>query len=156
MILASDIMTPNPVTVDPDTPVIEIAKTMSEQRIGSVIVVNSRGDIIGIVTSHDIISKVVAEGRDPRVTVASDIMSRPVIYVQETTPVSDIIQLMIKHGVRHIPVVNRDNRLVGIIAEYDIVSMGPEIFEILEIYTEAMRERRRARLSRSGRRTREV
>ena len=146
MITASDIMTPNPITVDPDTTASEIARIMSEYRIGSVVVVNSRGDIIGIVTSYDIISKVVAEEKDTRIVTASDIMSKPVIYVEENTPVSTIVELMMKHGVRHIPVVNAEKKLVGIVAEYDIIAMGPEIFEILEIYTSSMRERKEARL----------
>lgn len=148
MIVASDIMTPNPVTVDPDTTASEIARIMAENKIGSVIVVNSKGDIVGIVTSYDIISKVVAQGRDPRITTASDIMSKNVIYVEENTPVSDIVNLMIRHGIRHIPVVNQEKRLVGIIAEYDIIAMGPEIFEILEIYTSSLRERREAKIQR--------
>ncbi|MCC6030731.1 MAG: CBS domain-containing protein [Desulfurococcales archaeon] len=151
MILASDIMTPNPVTVDPDTPVSEIARLMSDLKIGSVIVVDGRGDMVGIVTSFDIISKVVAEGKDPKITTAGDIMSKPVIFVEDSKPVSDVVQLMIKYGIRHVPVVNKEKKLVGIIAEFDIISMGPEIFEILEIYTEAMRERRKMSLRRQRR-----
>lgn len=145
-------MTPNPVTVDPDTTVVDIAKIMSELKIGSVIVTNGRGDIIGIVTSDDIISKVVAMGRDPRLVSASDIMSKPVIYVEEDTPISEVVELMIKHGKRHIPVVNKEKRLIGIIAEYDIIAIGPEIFEILEIYTASMREQRKIRMSKRARR----
>ncbi|MEM0260887.1 MAG: CBS domain-containing protein [Sulfolobales archaeon] len=153
MIVASDVMTPNPITVDPDTTVVDIAKIMSDLKIGSVVVVNSRGDIIGIITSHDIISKVVALGKDPNLVTASDIMSKPVIYVEESTPISEIVELMIRHGKRHIPVVNKEKKLVGIIAEYDIIALGPEIFEILEIYTASMREQKKIRLGRRVRRT---
>ncbi len=144
MIRAEDIMTPNPVTMRLDESVAKAAKIMAESRIGSVIVVNSSGRPIGIVTSHDILEKVVARGLNPSEIILGRIMSSPLIYVEASTPIDKVIEVMIRTGKRHMPVM-RGDKLIGIIAEYDIIALGPEIFQVLEIFESAMIERARRR-----------
>ncbi len=142
MLKAQDIMTPNPVTVGIDTSIMDIAKKMSEMRIGSVIVVDVNNRPIGIVTRHDILEKVVARGLDPRKVPAGQIMSSPIVFVDPETPVEEVVRIMIKTGKRHIPVVS-SNRLLGIIAEYDIISLGPELIQSLDILSEYLERRGR-------------
>jgi len=146
MIRAEDIMTPNPITAKPDESVARVAKVMSENRIGSVIIVDSGGRPIGIVTSHDILEKVVARGLNPNEVSVGRIMSSPLIYVDASTPIDKVVEIMVRTGKRHMPVM-KGERLVGIIAEYDIIALGPEIFQALELFESAMVERARRRRS---------
>ena len=143
MIRAQDIMTPNPITVGIDKSVMDIAKMMAEMRIGSVIVTDVNNRPIGIVTSHDILEKVVAKGLDPRKVPAGQIMSSPVIYVDPETPLEEVVRLMVKTGKRHIPVVS-NNKILGIIAEYDIISLGPELVQSLDLISDLLGRRSRS------------
>ncbi len=144
MIRAEDIMTPNPVTLKPGESVAKAAKIMAESKIGSIIVVDNSGKPLGIVTSHDILEKVVARGLNANEVSVGRIMSSPLIYVDASTPVDKVIEIMLRTGKRHMPVM-RGEKLVGIIAEYDIIALGPEIFQVLEIFESAMVERARRR-----------
>ncbi|GAY25550.1 hypothetical protein ATG_07530 [Desulfurococcaceae archaeon AG1] len=146
VIKAEDIMTPNPITLKLEESVAKAAKIMAENRIGSVIIVDSGGKPVGIVTSHDILEKVVARGLNPNEVSVGRIMSSPLIYVEASTPIDKVIETMIRTGKRHMPVMKGD-RLVGIIAEYDIIALGPEIFQVLEVFESAMVERARKRRS---------
>ncbi|MEM1611260.1 MAG: CBS domain-containing protein [Sulfolobales archaeon] len=149
MIRAEDIMTPNPITVKLDESVAKAAKIMSENKIGSVIVVDSGGKPIGIVTSHDILEKVVARGLNPNEVSVGRVMSSPLIYVDASTPIDKVIEVMLRAGIRHVPVM-KGERLVGIIAEYDIIALGPEIFQALELFEAAMMERARRKRGSQG------
>lgn len=137
-------MTPNPITMGPEESVSKAAKIMAEMRIGSVLVVDSGGKLLGIVTSHDILEKVVARGLNPNEVSLGRIMSSPVISVDASEPLDKVIEIMLRSGKRHIP-ITKDNKLVGIIAEYDIIALGPEIFQAVELFERAMVERARKR-----------
>jgi len=130
-LLVRDVMVSDPVTVSPNTSVREIAKIMKEKNIGSVIVVeNDR--MVGIVTEEDLIRRVLAEGKDPERTQAADVMTRPVVYVSPDTELKEAALLMARLGIGHLPVLE-GNRVVGIIAEYDIVRLTPELIELLYV-----------------------
>ena len=130
-LLVRDVMVSDPVTVPPNASVREIAKIMKEKNIGSVIVVeNDR--MVGIVTEEDLIRRVLAEGKDPERTRAADVMTRPVVYVSPDTELKEAALLMARLGIGHLPVVE-DSRVVGIIAEYDIVRLTPELIELLYV-----------------------
>ncbi len=130
-LLARDIMVSDPVTVNPETTVYQIARMMAEKNIGSVIVVENN-KVVGIVTEEDLIRRVLAEGRDPNRTRAGDIMSRPVVHVSPDTEVKEVALLMARLGIGHIPVID-GNKLVGIIAEYDIIRLTPDLIELLYV-----------------------
>ena len=130
-LLVRDVMVSDPVTVSPNTSVREIAKIMKEKNIGSVIVVeNDR--MVGIVTEEDLIRRVLAEGKDPERTQAADVMTRPVVYVSPDTELKEAALLMARLGIGHLPVLE-GNRVVGIIAEYVIVRLTPELIELLYV-----------------------
>jgi len=125
-------MTYNPISVSPETTVVEIARLMSQYGIGSVLVVDNNGRLVGIITSRDIVNKVVAKALDPKNVKAKDIMSSPVIFASPNTLVKDLAKLMSKHNIHHIPIVE-GRRIVGIVAEHDILTYAPEMIEALEI-----------------------
>ncbi|MER3601297.1 MAG: CBS domain-containing protein [Nitrososphaerota archaeon] len=102
----------------PSQTAFEAALAMREADISSVLVVE-QGTLLGIVTEHDIVQRVVANGLDAKKVTLADIMSRPIIF---TTPQATILQaakLMTQYRIRRLPVVDR-GRVVGIVTADDI------------------------------------
>ena len=127
-----DIMTSPVVTVGMDESAYTVAKLMAENHVGSVIVVDGSGIPRGIITEGDLISRVLAMRRDPEKTRARDIMSQPLITVESTLSVREAAELMAHRGIGHLPVV-RNGKLVGIVAEFDIVTIAPDLLELIYI-----------------------
>ncbi len=138
VLTARDVMTSPVVTASPDTRVDEIVRLMLENNIGSVVIVGSKKEVLGIITEKDLIAKVLGKRRDQRNTLAKEIMSTPVITVEPDTPVSEVVKLMQSKAIGHIPVVE-NGRLTGIIAEGDVILFAPEFLEIARIRREAKR-----------------
>jgi CBS domain-containing protein len=114
-----EVMTSNPTTVTTDTPVSEVAKTMKAEDVGSIPIVE--GDrVVGVLTDRDIAIKVVAEGKDPQGTAASEIASRDLVTVDPQQDLDEALRLMAQHQVRRLPVVEEDGRLVGVLAQADV------------------------------------
>ena len=126
-------------TVESNFKVSDAAKAMAESKIDSILV-SEDNDIIGIVTNKDIISDVVAKGKNPSKIIVKEIASKPVIKIHKDSKVRDAIELMNKHDIRRLLVYN-DERPVGIISRKLLVgNMGefatalPEL-ELPERYT---------------------
>jgi len=114
-----ELMTSNPRTVDPSTPVAEAARAMKDEDVGSVPIVD--GDtLVGILTDRDIALRVVAEGRDPQGTSAGEVASRDLVTVDPQQGLDEALRLMARHQVRRLPVCEEDGRLVGIVAQADV------------------------------------
>ncbi|AFH42283.1 CBS domain-containing protein [Fervidicoccus fontis] len=127
-----DLMSFNVVTVDPNTSLDEAVRIMLENNIGSVVVVNEKGVLIGILTEKDLITKVIKGKLDLKDLKVKDIMSAPVVYVEPDTPLYEAVALMQSKKIGHLPVV-KNGRVVGIIATGDIISIAPEYLELLRI-----------------------
>jgi CBS domain-containing protein len=113
-----DVMTPDPVTVPADAPVIEGAKLMKEQGIGDVIVID--GDhMCGVVTDRDIVVRALAEGRDPANTPLNQICTKDPATVSPDDDVTAAGDLMREQKVRRVPVVENGN-VVGIVSMGDL------------------------------------
>jgi len=107
------------VTVTPSTTVAECAQIMRAQHVGSVVVINDKGerdDPRGIVTDRDIVIETVAVGLDPNTLTAGDVMTSPLATVRESDDILDALARMREHGVRRLPVLDDDGHLAGIIA----------------------------------------
>jgi CBS domain-containing protein len=113
--IASDIMTRNVCTIQPEASAQQAAQLLDQKRISGAPVVNAQGQLIGMITEADIISKVNREGLR-----VADIMTHELIVVTEETPVGKIAQLLTERKIKRVPVV-RDGRLVGIVSRADIV-----------------------------------
>ena len=120
-----DVMTPNPRTVEPSTPVQEAAKLMRDEDVGPVPIVEN-GTITGIVTDRDIVLNVVAEGSDPSSTPVSQIASRDLVTVDPEQSLDEALRLMAQHQVRRLPVVEEDGKLVGIVAQADVARQADD------------------------------
>ena len=114
-----DTMTSNPCSIDADKPVSYAAKMMRDEDVGLAPVVE--GDrLVGTLTDRDIATRVVAEGRDPETTTVREVASKDVVTVDPEQGLNDALQLMAKHQVRRLPVVEEDGRLLGVVAQADV------------------------------------
>jgi CBS domain-containing protein len=111
-------------SVTPDTPVQLIAKKMLDEDIGAM-PVRRDGHIIGIVTDRDITLRAVASGRDLSVLTASDVMSTSVKCCRDSMEVDDAVQLMEIRHVRRLPVLNKRDKLVGMLSVGDVSGVMP-------------------------------
>jgi CBS domain-containing protein len=131
-LLVRDIMVTDVKYVSPETPLSTVINIMIQNKIGSVVVVGDKREVLGIITERDLIEKVLAKNLDVRTLRAKDIMSKPVIVVSPDTSVSAATNLMKEKNIGHLPVVE-NGRLVGIVAEGDVISLAPEFLELLRI-----------------------
>ena len=113
----SEVMTPNPRTVSPGDSLQVAAQIMRDEDVGVVPVVEA-GRIEGVVTDRDIVIRAVADG-DFQATV-EDVCSDDVVTCTAEMSTADVSALMGEHQVRRIPVVDEDDRLVGIVSLGDL------------------------------------
>ncbi len=126
----SDVMTREVVTVSPRDTIVEAARRMAENRVGSVVVVEDER-VVGILTEGDIVVRVVARGLDPYKTLVRDAMTPNPVTVSENTPLHLAADLMRRRGIGHLPVVDSRGRLVGIVTRSDIIRIAPGLIELL-------------------------
>jgi CBS domain-containing protein len=117
-----DLMTSNPTTCEPSASVLEAAKRMAQEDVGSIPVVE--GDrLAGLLTDRDIVVRVVAEGRDPMSTTIGDVASTGLETVSPDEDLDSALRKMASAQVRRLPVVEGD-RLVGVVAQADVARQG--------------------------------
>ncbi|MEN6481622.1 MAG: CBS domain-containing protein [Anaerolineaceae bacterium] len=110
------------VIVEPDTIVSEALSTMRRRYINSVIVNKTEvHPLYGIVTSRDICDKIVAEEKDPKKVKVSEIMSSPLITVNQSVFIQDCAKLMKENKIHHLPVVDDEEKIVGMISASDFL-----------------------------------
>jgi CBS domain-containing protein len=118
----SDVMTRDVHLANPKQTLREAARMMSEQEIGALPV--GEGDrLVGMITDRDIVIRGVAAGKGPSAKVG-DIMSDKVMYCFDDEDTDNVCQNMAEIQMRRLPVVNREKRLVGILALPDLATTG--------------------------------
>jgi CBS domain-containing protein len=118
-VLIRDVMTESVVTAEPQRTVREVAELMRERNVGSVVIVEGQRPV-GFVTDRDLALSVIADGRDFGDHV-SDHASSPVILADPGMDVEEGAELMVRHGIRRLVVVDGP-RLSGIVTLDDLVS----------------------------------
>ena len=113
-----DAMTEDPRSIGASASVVEAARLMREQDIGSLPITEDE-KLVGMITDRDITTRVVAEAADPKVTPVGDVYSRDLISVAPDKDLEEALQLMARHQVRRLPVVE-NSRLVGMVAQADV------------------------------------
>jgi CBS domain-containing protein len=108
-----------PVTVPPDTTVIEALEIMAEKNIGSLVVMNGE-EYQGIITERDYSRKVMLRGKSSSDTKVSEIMSMDLPSVKPSDTIEHCMELMSNRSIRYMPVFD-NNKLVGIISMSDVV-----------------------------------
>lgn len=114
----NEIMTRDVVSVDPNTPVSEAVKIMADKDIGAI-VVQIEGPSFGIFTEHDLLTRVVAAGKDLETTKIRDVMTRSIKCAQAQDDVEDVLRVMYDENVQHLPIMDK-RRLAGIVSMADL------------------------------------
>jgi CBS domain-containing protein len=103
-----------PVLAAPDMTVASAAVMMVEKQVGSIVVVDAGNRVLGIFTERDNLIKVTAAGLDPKKTPLSKVMSSPVVTAAPDMSVEDALTLMVRSHFRHLPIVDKEKRVIGI------------------------------------------
>ena len=91
---------------------------MNRQRVGSIIVKDAE-KVVGVFTERDVLTRIVAAGRDPKTTTVSEVMTPDFLSITQVTSVEDAMQMMTDKRVRHLPVID-DQQLIGLISIGDV------------------------------------
>jgi CBS domain-containing protein len=107
-------------TTKPEDSVYDAIRLMGEKNIGALVALEN-GEVVGVLSERDYSRKVVLQGRTSRDTRVGEIISRPAITVCCKDGIETCMELMTRHRIRHLPVVD-DGHLVGLISIGDLVS----------------------------------
>jgi CBS domain-containing protein len=131
------------ITSAPDAPVVNIADLMDRHSVGCVVVVDGSGKPLGIVTDRDLVSRVVAAGREAEKTTAGEVMSADLFSVDAREPLAQVLEQMRERGVRRVPVLEA-GRVTGIASLDDILfSIATDIWNIAETVRIELRDAQR-------------
>ena len=108
------------VSVGRDAPVLEAIRLMAEHHIGSVLVLHD-DRLAGIATERDYARKVILQGRSSSDTPVAQIMSSPVLTVTPHDTAQTCMQIMTERKIRHLPVLDDDGGVVGLVSIGDLV-----------------------------------
>ena len=147
---AGEVMTRDVVTVRPDAMIREAARMMDDLNVGALPVCDGRR-LVGIITDRDIVVRSTADGMRPDATPVQAVMTADVYWCFETDTIEEIEDAMARRQVRRIPVVDRDKRLVGMIALGDLATdRAPGAGDALRRISEPSEPKRSGRAARQG------
>ena len=125
----ADIMTKTVVISGPEDDISEIASSMQQHEIGSVVIMENH-KIVGILTERDFVRIVEKVGMLLKEDMAKHFMAKPVVTVQSDASITDAINLMRTNHIRHLIVLDKDLKMVGMISSRDIMNSAQETMEI--------------------------
>lgn len=114
------------VVVGPEESVREAARRMDQYSVGTLVVQENGQALLGILSDRDIAIRCVARDLDPDADTVGDVMTSPVRSVEEATPIEDALALMAAAGVRRLPVIDEDERIIGILSVDDVLGLLSE------------------------------
>ncbi|MBV8760975.1 MAG: CBS domain-containing protein [Deltaproteobacteria bacterium] len=107
-------------TIDASASVAEAVARMNARHIGSIVV--TRGDVLaGILTERDVLTRIVANGHDPRAVEVCEVMTTELVTVELETPIAMAMRLVTERRCRHLPVVD-GHRLLGLVSGGDLTA----------------------------------
>jgi len=115
-------------TIRPSDTIKDAAVLMNENRIGSLVVVSGTGTVTGIVTERDILTDVVAAGKNAEDIKVEDIMTKELITISPDKSLEDAADVMTKNKIKKLPVME-GGRLVGIITATDLICYEKKLIE---------------------------
>lgn len=121
VLYARDIVERDFISLKPTTTVYEASRVMNERKHGFVIISSPDGKPDGIVTEWDILSKVVAQGRDPSSVNLQEIMSGNLVSVNSDDGIAHVAQVMADRGIRRVLVV-KGTEVLGVITAKTVLS----------------------------------
>ena len=126
-------------SVGPDTPVAQCVRTMSEKKIGALIVMEG-GRLTGIFTERDALNKVLVAGLDPARTRVSEVMTKDPYSIGPATTVGEAMELVTKRRFRHLPIVE-NGKVLAVVSSGDLTHwlVKDQIGEVQELVDLAAR-----------------
>ena len=120
----NEVMTKNPVCCQPNDMAAKVAKLMKRENVGSIPVIENEKTrkLVGIVTDRDLALKIVAKGLDAKSTKMEAVMTRKLVTCRAEDDLQKALDAMSEHQLRRIPVVDKDNKILGIIAQADVAT----------------------------------
>ena len=115
----SDVMSTNPCAIDADKPVAYAAQMMKQEDVGLAPIVEGNR-LVGTLTDRDIVTRVIAEGKDPQSVTVREVASTKLVTIDPQQDMDEALRLMASNQVRRLPVVEEDGRLVGVVAQADV------------------------------------
>jgi CBS domain-containing protein len=106
--------------IGPEATVFDAIRWMSEKNVGALLVIES-GDLLGIISERDYTRKVILKDRSSKQTAVHEIMTKDVTTIPEDATVEEAMRVMTKHRVRHLPVVDREGHVTGVVSIGDLV-----------------------------------
>ena len=111
--------------VEPETAAVVVAQLMRRHHIGALVVVDAqeKSRPVGILTDRDLVLELMAEGLDPAVFTAGDIMTVDLVLATPEMDAMEAIQLMKTHRLRRLVITDAEGRLVGIVTMEDVLEL---------------------------------
>jgi CBS domain-containing protein len=106
----------NPAAVSLTASVADAIEAMIARSMGAAAIVDENQIVAGIFTERDVLKKVALSGRDPHKTLVREVMSAPVVMATKNTSIVEALQVMIDQQKRHLPVVEENGKLIGILS----------------------------------------
>lgn len=104
-----------PITVTPDTTVLEAVEKMDTGNVGAVAIVDENG-VAGILTERDVVRRVTIKGKPPETTKVYEVMTSPVEVAHPDTDPSEALSTMAAKNFRHLPIVDANNQIEGMLS----------------------------------------
>ena len=127
-IKVGDCMKTELVTINEDASVFDAARKMTDEKVGSLVVGDSKGKLCGLVTDEDLVRKALAKNNLK--AKVKELTSKPLIGVSAEADLSEAARLM---GARHVKrlVVQKGREIVGIITARDITELSPSLYDLI-------------------------
>ena len=121
-VVVRDLMTADPVCCTPQDAVTDVARMMTSTNCGAIPVVENQQarHLCGMITDRDIVVRIVGQGLEAAGCKVQQAMSTNLVCIGPDSSVEECVQLMAENQVRRIPVVDRDGRVIGIVAQADL------------------------------------
>ena len=124
-------------SIEPDATVFEAIQKMADKHVGALLVMDGP-DLKGIISERDYAREVILEGRESKKTLVTEIMSNKVISVPPTGSVQSSLEIMTEHHIRHLPVVDENGIVLGMVSigdlVKDVITLHQSTIEQLENY----------------------
>lgn len=128
-VLVRDLMTADVITATPTMELVDAARLLRRHRVRHLPIVNAGGAVVGIISNRDVLVAHRSEGNINGERRIAHVMTRDPVCVNPSTRAAEAATLLLSHRVGCLPVVDRHNRLIGIITEADYVQRFAASFE---------------------------
>ena len=105
-----------PAKVNPETTIADAINLMIASRVGAVAVVDKDNKVAGIFTERDVLKKFALSGKNPQKAEIREFMNTPVMMATVSTSAGEALEVMVDKHIRHLPVVDDQTRLLGILS----------------------------------------